>query len=77
MRLCTLLLIAQLAGCTLAFPVIGGVTAASENSNARSRGKPETASGGNRVIVGLVLGVLVDALLLIVLFDKFEHTPEG
>jgi len=78
MRIAVLLLVAQLAGCTLALPVIGGASASSSNASARAQHKPETASVGGRVAVGLVVGVIVDLIILSVWADKaFEHQPEG
>ena len=78
MRLVVLLLVAQLAGCTIALPVIGGVSASSSNASARAHGRPETASVGGRVVGGLLLGLVIDVLLISIWADKaFEHQPEG
>lgn len=64
MRGLVLALLLSLSGCTVAFGAIGGVTAHSANREAREHGKPETASVGARIVVGALLGLVVDAFIV-------------
>jgi len=77
-HLVALALVAQLAGCTIVFPVVGGVSASSSNSKARAQGKPETSSVGANIGIGLLLGVVTDLVVLTLIFkDAYKHQPEG
>jgi len=69
-------LVVQL-GCTVVFPVLGGLSASSANRDARARGRPEPASVGNRVVGGVLIGLLVDVLVLSLWASNLEHQPEG
>jgi hypothetical protein len=64
MRILAALLALQLTGCTIAFGALGGVTASSANQESRAKKQPETASVGGRVMLGALLGLVVDGLII-------------
>ena len=64
MRIAALLIASQLAGCTIVGGVLGGVTASSANSEARAKKQPETASVGGRIILGALMGLVIDGILI-------------
>lgn len=53
-----------LSGCTIAFATAGGISASSSNRAAREQHQPETASVGARVVLGALLGLVVDGLII-------------
>ena len=52
------------SGCTVAFATVGGLSASASNRSAREQNQPETASVGARVLLGAVLGLVVDGLIV-------------
>jgi len=64
MRILAMLFALQLSGCTVAFGALGGITASGANQESRAKKQPETASVGGRIIIGALLGLVVDALIL-------------
>ena len=52
-----------LSGCTIVGGTIGGMSARSQNRSAREAGKPENASAGARIVVGALVGLVVDLYL--------------
>ncbi len=64
MRIAVLLVATQLTGCTIAFGALGGITAVGSNNSARAKKQPETASVGGRILLGALIGLVVDAIIL-------------
>jgi hypothetical protein len=64
MRIALLVIVSQLAGCTIAFGALGGVTASSANKESRAKKQPETASVGARILIGAVIGLVIDGLII-------------
>lgn len=69
MRLVALLLMVQLAGCTIVGGALGRRTAITANRQHRARHEPETASPGARMVGGGLLGLLLDMAIVAVVVD--------
>lgn len=64
MRIGALVIASQLVGCTLVGGTLGGISGHSANAEHRARKEPETASTGGRILLGAIVGLVVDALII-------------
>jgi hypothetical protein len=58
------LLVFALSGCTLVGGTLGGISGRSANAEHRAKREPEEASVGGRVLVGALVGLVIDALII-------------